>query len=55
MGESLYVKEAFPDAKLMHFCEYYYRTQGADAGFDPEFPRSPTMPHGSERGMLCTC
>lgn len=40
MGESLYVKEAFPDAKLMHFCEYYYRTQGADAGFDPEFPLS---------------
>ncbi len=39
-GESLYVKEAFPDAKLMHFCEYYYRTQGADAGFDPEFPLS---------------
>ncbi|MDV3443909.1 hypothetical protein R0G64_31350 [Pseudomonas otitidis] len=22
----------------MHFCEYYYRAQGADAGFDPEFP-----------------
>lgn len=37
-GESLYVKEAFAGVRLIHFCEYYYRTQGADAGFDPEFP-----------------
>jgi hypothetical protein len=37
-GETLYAKEAFPRARLIHFCEYYYQTQGADAGFDPEFP-----------------
>ncbi|HCF9255142.1 TPA: glycosyltransferase family 4 protein [Pseudomonas aeruginosa] len=37
-GETLYAKEAFPQAKLIHFCEYYYQTQGADASFDPEFP-----------------
>lgn len=37
-GETLYAKEAFPAARLIHFCEYYYQTQGADAGFDPEFP-----------------
>lgn len=37
-GESLYVKEAFPQARLIHFCEYYYQIQGTDAGFDPEFP-----------------
>ncbi|HHN0038544.1 glycosyltransferase family 4 protein [Pseudomonas aeruginosa] len=37
-GETLYAKQAFPDSKLIHFCEYYYRTDGADAGFDPEFP-----------------
>ncbi|MFB8828249.1 hypothetical protein ACE0DR_00340 [Azotobacter sp. CWF10] len=38
-GESLYVKEAFPDTRLIHFCEYYYyQTEGADLGFDPEFP-----------------
>jgi glycosyltransferase involved in cell wall biosynthesis len=37
-GESLYVKQAFPAARLIHFCEYYYRTEGADVGFDPEFP-----------------
>ncbi|MDR2688828.1 MAG: glycosyltransferase family 4 protein [Azoarcus sp.] len=39
-GESLYVKEAFPATRLIHFCEYYYHTHGADAGFDPEFPLS---------------
>jgi glycosyltransferase involved in cell wall biosynthesis len=37
-GETLYAKEAFPQVRLIHFCEYYYQTQGADAGFDPEFP-----------------
>nr|WP_298167673.1 glycosyltransferase family 4 protein [uncultured Pseudomonas sp.] len=37
-GETLYVKEVFPNVKLIHFCEYYYQTQGADADFDPEFP-----------------
>lgn len=37
-GETLYAKQAFPDSRLIHFCEYYYRTDGADAGFDPEFP-----------------
>ncbi|MDR0703052.1 MAG: glycosyltransferase family 4 protein [Azoarcus sp.] len=43
-GESLYVKQAFPGVKLIHFCEYYYHTEGADAGFDPEFPLTP---HGA--------
>lgn len=37
-GETLYAKEAFPQTKLIHFCEYYYQTQGADADFDSEFP-----------------
>lgn len=37
-GETLYAKDVFPDARLIHFCEWYYRGQGADIGFDPEFP-----------------
>lgn len=37
-GESLFVKDVFPHARLVHFCEYYYHAHGADAGFDPEFP-----------------
>lgn len=39
-GETLYAKDAFPDAKLIHFCEFYYHAHGADANFDPEFPLS---------------
>lgn len=37
-GESLFVKDVYPDVPLVHFCEYYYRAHGADSGFDPEFP-----------------
>jgi len=37
-GETLYAKEAFPDTKLIHFCEFYYHSHGADANFDTEFP-----------------
>jgi glycosyltransferase involved in cell wall biosynthesis len=37
-GETLYAKEIFPAARLIHFCEWYYSTEGADFGFDPEFP-----------------
>lgn len=37
-GETLYAKDVFPDARLVHFCEWYYHAEGADLGFDPEFP-----------------
>lgn len=37
-GETLFAKDAYPDVPLIHFCEYYYRAEGADSGFDPEFP-----------------
>jgi len=37
-GETLYVKLAFPNTKLIHYCEYYYHLEGGDSGFDPEFP-----------------
>jgi glycosyltransferase involved in cell wall biosynthesis len=39
-GETLFVKDVYPDTPLIHYCEYYYRAQGADSGFDPEFPRA---------------
>lgn len=39
-GETLYVKDVFPDARLIHYCEWYYGTPGSDASFDPEFPAS---------------
>lgn len=37
-GETLYAKDVFPDARLIHFCEWYYHAEGADLGFDPEHP-----------------
>jgi glycosyltransferase involved in cell wall biosynthesis len=40
-GETLFVKDVYPDAPLINFCEYYYHSTGADMGFDPEFPCAP--------------
>lgn len=37
-GESLFVKEVWPQAKLGIYCEFFYHPHGADVGFDPEFP-----------------
>lgn len=37
-GESLFLKEVWPLAKLAIYCEFYYHADGADCGFDPEFP-----------------
>ncbi len=37
-GESLFIKEVWPDAKLAIYCEFFYQSHGADIGFDPEFP-----------------
>ncbi|MFX1679005.1 glycosyltransferase family 4 protein [Mitsuaria sp. CC2] len=50
-GETLNAKDVFPDARLVHFCEWFYNAPasgngldpdwpGADIGFDPEFPVS---------------
>jgi glycosyltransferase involved in cell wall biosynthesis len=36
-GESLFVKEVWPKARLGMYCEFFYRGEGADVGFDPEF------------------
>ena len=39
-GETLYLKEAFPDTPLVSYFEFFYRSSGTDIGFDPEFPAS---------------
>jgi glycosyltransferase involved in cell wall biosynthesis len=36
-GESLFLKEVWPQAKLGIYCEFYYRVHGIDTDFDPEF------------------
>ena len=37
-GESLFLKDAWPTARLGIYCEFFYHAHGADVGFDPEFP-----------------
>lgn len=37
-GEALFMKDVFPTAKLLIYCEYYYALEGQDVGFDPEIP-----------------
>lgn len=39
-GDTLYLRDVFPDTRLIHLCEWYYNATGADLGFDPEFPDS---------------
>jgi glycosyltransferase involved in cell wall biosynthesis len=39
-GEALFLKDIFPEAKLLLYCEFFYRARGADMGFDPEFAPS---------------
>lgn len=36
-GEALFLKDIWPGAKLVGYTEYFYRAQGQDVGFDPEF------------------
>lgn len=41
-GESLFLKDVWPRTRLGVYCEFYYRSEGADVGFDPEFaPATP--------------
>ncbi|MBU3029210.1 glycosyltransferase [Paracoccus marinaquae] len=35
-GETLFLREIWPDAKLLVYAELMYRTRGEDVGFDPE-------------------
>ena len=35
-GESIPLRELFPRARIVVYPEYFYRTRGADVGFDPE-------------------
>jgi len=43
-GESLFMRDVFPDARLALHAEYYYQAAGADVGFDPEFPSAADDP-----------
>ena len=37
-GESLFLKDVWPKAKIIMYAEFFYHSHGFDVGFDPEFP-----------------
>jgi glycosyltransferase involved in cell wall biosynthesis len=37
-GEALPLRSAFPHARIVLYCEFFYGVEGRDIGFDPEFP-----------------
>lgn len=39
-GDTLFVKEVWPDARFGIYCEFFYSDRGSDADFDPEFPQA---------------
>lgn len=39
-GESLFIKDIWPDAKLGLYFEFFYHAEGMDIGFDPEFSKA---------------
>lgn len=41
-GETLFMKEVWPDARVMAYAEFWYASRGRNVGFDPEFdPDNP--------------
>ena len=42
-GESLFLKQLWPAARLGVYCEYFHGAPGSDLGFDPEFPEADPL------------
>ena len=40
-GEALFLKDVFPEAKILLYGEFFYRSHGGDLGFDPEYASTP--------------
>jgi glycosyltransferase involved in cell wall biosynthesis len=36
-GEQLFLKDIWPEARMLCFMEFFYRSEGLDTNFDPEF------------------
>lgn len=37
-GEALFLRDIYPNAKIVGYFEFFYHAVGKDVGFDPEFP-----------------
>ena len=46
-GETVFLKEVFPQARQILHSEFFYRSEGADSGFDPQF--TANSPEGGFR------
>jgi glycosyltransferase involved in cell wall biosynthesis len=40
-GELLNIPDVWPNAPILGYFEFFYRTDGQDVGYDPEFPLGP--------------
>jgi glycosyltransferase involved in cell wall biosynthesis len=40
-GETLFLKDVYPDVPLLSYFEFFYSPAGSDIDFDPEFPSTP--------------
>jgi glycosyltransferase involved in cell wall biosynthesis len=40
-GEAVFLKDVFPEARLLLYCEYFYQPRGGDFGFDPHIRPAP--------------
>lgn len=45
-GETLFIKQVWPNTRLGIYCEYFYQVRDADVGFDPEF-------YSDDEGIPC--
>ena len=41
-GEMMHIKDIFPDARVVNYCEFYFNHDGQDLSFDPEFQGDET-------------
>lgn len=44
-GETIFLKDVFPDVPLLTYFEFYYHQHGVDVDFDPEFQLTFDDPH----------
>lgn len=51
-GDSLFLKDVWPGARLGIYCEFFYRHKGTDVGFDPEFSEDAHAPEKPSRMRL---
>lgn len=41
-GDMLHVRDVFPEARIVNYCEFYFNRDGQDLNFDSEFQTEPT-------------